>query len=98
MHEVQGTQIERIYCVILGSSIHLQRDKNGANINVSAALVLPMWKGENTDPAEKELYCSCLEQWNYHDKKNWDIHWELSEGWQVFREVSSPRPYVTSCP
>lgn len=42
MHEVQGTQIERIYCVILGSSIHLQRDKNGANINVSAALVLPM--------------------------------------------------------
>lgn len=84
MHEVQGTQIERIYCVVLGSSTQLQRDKNGANTNVSAARVLPLWKEENTDPAKKELYYSCLEQWNYHDK-NWHFHWELSGSWQVFQ-------------
>lgn len=98
MHGIQGTQVEKIYCVILGSSIQLERDRNGANTKVSAALVLPVWKVENTDPVKKELYCSCLGKWNHHDKNNWHFHWELSGGWQVFREVSSSRPYVTSCP
>jgi len=41
--------------------------------------------------------CIWLEQ-NYHDKNNWHFLWELSDGWQFFKEVSCLTAYVTNSP
>lgn len=35
-------KLKEFNCVILGSSIQLQKDKNGENTNVSATQLLPM--------------------------------------------------------